>query len=154
MIGLGTIVNVLAIVGGGLLGMVSRGFLKERYQETITKSMGFAIIVMAIGSTLSQMFEINISGSGSSINGVIGTQGTMMLIVSMVVGALLGELANLEGWFERFGVWLRNKTGNGDDNQFINAFITSSLTVCVGAMAIIGAIQDGISGSHDTLFAK
>ena len=147
MIGLGTIVNTIAIVAGGLGGLVSRRFLKERYQETVTKAIGFAIMMMALGSTLSQMLVVRLSAG-------LDTQGTMMMVVSLAGGALLGELLDLEHWFERFGAWLRDKTGSQGDRQFIDAFVSASLTVCVGAMAIIGSIQDGISGSHDTLFAK
>lgn len=154
MIGLGTIVNALAITIGGLCGLISRSFLKERYQETITKAMGFAIIVMALGSTLSQMFVVKISETLGQLSGNLDTQGTMMMIISLAAGALFGELLNLEQWLERFGKWLRDKTGSQGDGQFIDAFVTASLTVCVGAMAIIGAIQDGISGNHDSLFAK
>ncbi len=154
MAGLGTIVNALAIIIGGLAGLVSRRFLKERYQETITKAMGAAIIVMALGSTLSQMLVVKISVAEDQLSGSLDTQGTMMMIISLAAGALFGELLNLEQRFESFGKWLRDKTGNQGDSQFIDAFVTSSLTVCVGAMAIIGAIQDGVSGNHDTLFAK
>ena len=154
MAGLGTIVNALAIVIGGLCGLISRNFLKERYQETIIKTMGFAVIVMALGSILSQMFVVKISETAGQLNGNLDTQGTMMMIISLAVGALFGELLNLEHWLERFGKWLRDKTGSQGDSQFIDAFVTASLTVCVGAMAIIGAMQDGISRSHDVLFAK
>ena len=154
MIGLGTIVNAGAIMVGGMGGLVSRRFLKERYQETIMKAMGFAIIVMALGSTLSQMFVVNISEEAGQLRGNLDVQGTMMMIVSLAVGALLGEIIDLNQWFERFGTWLRDKTGNQKDGHFIDAFVSASLTVCVGAMAVIGAIQDGISGSHDTLYAK
>lgn len=154
MIGLGTIVNVLAIIAGGLAGLVSKRFLKERYQETILKVMGFAIIVMALGSTLSQMFVVNISVEGDRWRGSLDVQGTMMMIISLAVGALLGEFINLDHWFEQFGAWLRDKTGNQEDGRFIDAFVSASLTICVGAMAIIGAMQDGISGSPDTLYAK
>lgn len=154
MIGLGTIVNVLAILAGGLAGLVSKRFLKERYQETILKIMGFAIIVMALSSTLSQMFVVNISVEGDRWSGSLDVQGTMMMILSLAVGALLGEFINLDHWFERFGAWLRDKTGNQEDNRFIDAFVSASLTICVGAMAILGAIQDGVNGSPDTLYAK
>jgi hypothetical protein len=154
MAGLGTIVNAAAIIAGGLGGLLTRRFLKERYQETITKALGFAIIVMALGSTLSQMLVVKIEETAGSLSASLDTQGTMMMVISLALGALLGELLNLEHWLERFGGWLRDRTGNGADSQFINAFVTASLTVCVGAMAIIGSIQDGISGNHDTLFAK
>lgn len=152
MRGLGTLVNAAAIVIGGLCGVLSRRFLKERYQETILKSMGFAIIVMALSGTLSQMFVIQLTEAGQA--GGLEVQGTMMMIVSLAAGALLGELIDLERWFERFGVWLRNKSGNQGDSRFLDAFISASLTVCIGAMAIIGSIQDGISGDHETLYAK
>jgi uncharacterized membrane protein YqgA involved in biofilm formation len=154
MIGLGTIVNALAIIAGGLAGLISRNFLSERYQETITKAIGFAVIVMALGSTLSQMLVVTISQTAETLSASLDTQGTMMMIVSLAIGALFGEFLNLDRWFERFGAWLRDKTGNQGDSQFIDAFVTSSLTVCIGAMAIIGSIQDGISGDHATLFAK
>lgn len=154
MTGLGTVVNVAAIVSGGIAGLISSGFLKERFRETITKAIGFSIIVMSLGSTLSQMFAVKISEGADGPVGTLDTQGTMMMIISMAVGALAGELLDLEKQFERFGTWLRDKTGNSGDSGFINAFITSSLTVCVGAMAIIGAMQDGIEGDCSTLFAK
>lgn len=147
MIGLGTIANVGAITAGGLLGMVSGRFLKERFRETITKAIGFSIIVMALGSTLSQMLVVNPTGG-------LETRGAMMLIISLALGALVGEWINLDRWAERFGAWLRDKTGSQGDSRFIDAFVSASLTVCVGAMAIIGAIQDGVSGDHGTLFAK
>lgn len=151
MIGLGTIVNAIAIIIGGLGGLISRRFLQNRYQETITKAMGFAIIVMALGSTLSQMFVVKISEAGGQS---LDTQGTMMMIISLAAGALLGEFFNLDKRFEQFGTWLRDKSGNQGDERFIDAFVSASLTVCVGAMAIIGSIQDGLNGSHDTLYAK
>lgn len=154
MIGLGTIVNSAAIIAGGFIGLASRRFLKERFQETITKSIGFAIIVMALGSVMSQMLVVNIQEAGGGLKGSIDTRGTIMMIVSVAAGALLGELIDIDGKFEKFGLWLRDKSGNQGDSLFVDAFVTSSLTVCVGAMAIIGAIQDGISGDHDTLYAK
>ncbi len=116
--------------------------------------MGFAVIVMALGSTLSQMLVVKITETSDQLSATLDTQGTMMMILSLAAGALLGELLNLDQKFERFGTWLRDKTGNQEDSQFIDAFVTASLTVCIGAMAIIGAIQDGIGGSHDTLYAK
>lgn len=154
MFGLGTIVNALAILMGGLCGLISRSVLKERYQETITKALGFAIIIMALGSTLSQMFVVKVLDTSDGLRGSLDTQGTMMMIISLVLGALFGELLNLEQKLERFGKWLRDKTGSQGDSRFIDAFVSASLIVCIGAMAIIGAIQDGISGNHDTLFAK
>lgn len=154
MAGMGTIVNVIAIIAGGLAGLVSRKFLEERFQETIMKATGFAIIVMALGSTLSQMLVVKITETGDSLRGSLDTQGTIMMILSLAAGALIGELIDLDRWFERFGVWLRDKSGNQADTRFIDGFVSSSLTVCVGAMAILGALQDGISRNPETLYAK
>lgn len=154
MIGLGTIVNTVAIIIGGLIGLISSRFFKKRYQETIIKAIGFAIIVMALGSIMSKMLVINISKVNNDLVTSLNTQGTIMMIICLALGALLGEVINIEHWFERFGSWLRDKSGNQEDKQFVDAFVLSSLTVCVGAMAIIGAIQDGISGDYNTLYAK
>lgn len=154
MIGLGTVVNAAAIVAGGLAGLGAGRFLKERYQETVVKALGFATMVMALGSTLSQMLTADLPVAAGRAAGRLEVQGTMMMIVSLALGALLGELIDLDHWFVRFGAWLRDRTGNQRDTRFIDAFVTSSLTVCVGAMAIIGAIQDGLDGDPGTLYAK
>lgn len=150
MIGLGTIVNVVAIIGGGIIGLVSNKFLKERYQETIVKSIGLAVITMGLGSTFAQMFSvINNNGTYS-----LSTKGIMMMIVSIALGSFIGELINLDGLLERFGDFLKKKTGSSSDAGFVDAFVTASITVCVGAMAIIGSLQDGLYGDYSTLFAK
>ena len=154
MIGLGTIVNAGAIVLGGLLGLGARRFLNERYQETMLKAMGFAVMVMALGSTLSKMMSVELASAGDGYTASLGTGGEMMMILSLAGGALLGEMADFEKRFENLGVWLRDKSGSSGDGEFINAFMTATLTVCVGAMAVLGSIQDGLSGDHNTLFAK
>ena len=77
-----------------------------------------------------------------------------MVVISYAVGSLLGEWIDLERRMEQFGTWLKVKTGNAREKQFVDAFVTASLTVCIGAMAIVGAIQDGLSGDHSTLALK
>ena len=154
MAGIGTIVNVMAIIAGGLCGLVTRRFLEERYQETIMKATGFAIIVMALGSTLSQMLVVKIAEAGDKLTGSLDTQGTIMMILSLVLGALLGEWINLDRWFERFGAWLRDRSGNQEDRRFIDGFVSASLTICVGAMAVIGSLEDGIRQDPQMLYAK
>lgn len=147
MKGLGTIVNALAIIVGGILGLFGRRLLSERVQETVIRATGFSTIMLGLSGTLAQML---ISEDGRTLN----TRGTMVLILSMVLGGLIGELMDIDGAFERFGEWLKQKTGSQSDGQFVNGFVTASLTVSIGAMAIMGAIQDGIYGDHATLFAK
>ncbi len=148
MRGFGTIFNALAIIAGGILGIVFKRFLKERYQETMLKVVGFAVVFLGLAGTLSKMLVIADDGK------TLTTTGTMMMIFSLALGALIGEMINIDARFEQFGEWLKHKTGSDGDNQFTNGFVTASLTVSIGAMAILGSIQDGIYGDHTTLVAK
>ena len=146
MRGMGTIANVLAIIIGGSLGLFCKNLLKARYQETIMKATGIATMFLALSGILSKMFVIQQVG--------IQTTGSMNVILSLVIGALIGEMIDIDHFFEKFGNWLKMKTKSQGDHQFVNAFVTASLTVCIGAMAIMGAIQDGIYANPSILFAK
>ena len=146
MHGLGTIVNVAAIVVGGLAGLLGGRRIPERLQKTLMSAMGVSVLFVGVSGALSQMLRAE--------GGALTVQGTMMMILSLAVGAVLGELLDLEDRMERFGAWLKVKTKSESDGGFIGAFVTASLTVCIGAMAIVGSIQDGILGDHATLFAK
>ena len=146
MAGLGTLVNALAIIAGGIIGMVFGKKIPERMQETLLKVNGTAVLFIGIGGVMSKMLTIK--------DGVVNTQGSMMMIGSLAIGTVAGELLDLDGWMHRFGVCLQKKTGNGSDSHFIEGFVSASLTVCIGAMAIVGAIADGIDGNHSVLFAK
>ena len=147
MIGLGTVMNVAAIIGGGVMGLLFGKFLKEQWQTSVTRVAGVCTLFIGMSGTLAKVFTV-------SPEGVLTAGGTMMMIVSMVLGTLIGEIADIEGKFESFGLFLRNRTGNAGDSRFINAFVTASLTVCIGAMAIVGAIQDGIYGDYSILATK
>lgn len=146
MAGLGTLINALAIIAGGIIGMVFGKKIPERMQETLLKVNGTAVLFIGIGGVMSKMLTIK--------DGVVDTQGSMMMIGSLAIGTVVGELLDLDGWMHRFGVCLQKKTGNGSDSHFIEGFVSASLTVCIGAMAIVGAIADGIDGNHSVLFAK
>ena len=148
MPGLGTIVNVLAIIAGGVLGMTGSRFLTDKIQNTVITVSGICVIFLGIGGTLAQMITMDIE------SGKLNTQGTMMMIGCLILGGLIGEILGIEDRLERFGEWLKMKTGNSGDNAFVNAFVTASLTVCVGAMAVVGSLQDGIYADHAILFAK
>ena len=147
MIGLGTFINAFAILLGGILGIVCKRFLKENYQDTIIKATGFSVIFLGAAGTLSKMLTVLPNGS-------LASNGSMVIIISLTVGALFGEIINLDAQFERFGEWLKHKTGSDGDNQFTNGFVSASLTVCIGAMAIMGSIQDGMYGDYSILLAK
>ena len=147
MRGLGTIINVLAIMAGGILGIVCKRFLKDRYQETIMKATGISVVFLGAAGMLTKMLVVSPDGS-------LTTQGSMMMILSLAIGALAGEIINIDAQFERFGEWLKHKTGSDGDKKFTTGFVSASLTVSIGAMAVIGSIQDGIYGDYTTLVAK
>ena len=146
MYGLGTIINTAAIVAGGAGGALFGRFLKENVQDTLTRVCGVSTLFIAITGALEQMLTIE--------NGAIVSGGAMLGILCLTIGAVIGELLNLEGAFERFGEWLKRKTGNAKDKRFVDAFVTASLTVCIGAMAIVGSIEDGITGDYSILATK
>lgn len=146
MIGLGTLINAAAIVVGGVAGHFFGRFLSERCQDTLSKTCGVSVLFIGIAGAVEEMFTIS--------DGALSSGGTMLLVLSLAIGALIGELINIEGLFERFGEWLKVKTGNAKDKQFVHAFVTASLTVCIGAMAIVGAIRDGLAGDSSILVTK
>ncbi len=146
MIGFGTLINSAAIVVGGVAGHFFGRFLSERCQDTLSKTCGVSVLFIGIAGAVEEMFTVS--------DGALSGSGTMLLVLSLAIGALIGELINIEGLFERFGEWLKVKTGNAKDKQFVNAFVTASLTVCIGAMAIVGAIRDGLSGDSSILVTK
>ena len=146
MAGLGTIINTLAILAGGILGMVFGRFFKESVQDALCKICGVCTLFLGIAGALEGM--LTVEGTG------VVSGGTMLIIGCLALGSLVGEFLDLEGAFERFGQWLKIKTGNAKDKGFVDAFVTASLTVCIGAMAIVGSIQDGILGDYSILAAK
>lgn len=146
MIGLGAIINTCAIIVGGLLGLLFSKKMKPKYQDSLTAAIGVCVIFIAIGGVMEKMLLFT--------DGAFSTQGSMMLIISVALGTFIGELINLEGLIERFAEWLKRKTKSESDNNFVNAFVTTSLTVCVGAMAIVGSIEDGLSGDYSISAAK
>lgn len=146
MTGLGTIINCGAIILGGILGLLFGKFLKDSMQDSLTKTCGVCVLFIGIAGALEGMLSVD---GGKIISG-----GTMLIIGCLAIGTLIGELLNIEQGFEKFGQWLKNKTGNAKDTSFVDAFVTASLTVCIGAMAIVGAIQDGIAGDYSILVTK
>lgn len=146
MVGLGTIINVFAIIVGGVVGLLFGKKMKTGYQNTLMVSGGVCTMFIGIAGAMEKMLSVN---GGALVSG-----GTMMIIGSIAAGALIGEILDIEGAMERFGRWLKMKTKSEKDSNFINAFVTASLTVCIGAMAVVGAINDGIAGDYSILATK
>ncbi len=147
MYGLGTIINTAAIIAGGVLGMLLGKRIPERCRDTVCKACGIAVLFIGIAGALKGLLSVD--EAGRLVSG-----GDLLVIGCLTLGGLIGELVNIEGGFTRFGSWLKEKTGNARDKSFVDGFVNASLTVCIGAMAIVGAINDGIYGDYTILLAK
>ena len=146
MIGLGTLINTGAIVAGGFIGLFAGKLFREAQQASIGKACGVSTMFIAIAGAMSGMLKLQESALTSGRS--------MLVVLCLALGTVLGELLGIEDAFERFGEWLKKKTGNEGDGGFVNAFVTASLTVSIGAMAIVGSIQDGVMGDYSTLAVK
>lgn len=146
MPGLGTVINVALIIVGSVLGLAFRRGMKENLKQTLMMVSGVIVLLLGMSGAMQYMLVI--------VNGTLQTTGPLMMIISMVVGAVIGELIDFNRWIVRLGDWLKARTGNSGDPQFTNAFITASLTFTVGAMGVLGSIQDGLTGNYQTLLLK
>lgn len=146
MIGLGTMINTAGIVLGGVAGHFFGNFLKERHQDTLNMACGISVLFIGIAGAMEGMLKIE--------DGALGSSKAMLVVICLALGGLVGEMINIERRFEKFGEWLKIKTGNAKDKNFVNGFVTASLTVCIGAMAIVGAIEDGMTGDFSILAIK
>ena len=134
---IGTIVNTFSIILGGLLGLIFRGKLPEKLQKIVMQ--GISLAVLLIG--LEMAFEIK------------KTDDILIVIFSLVIGGIIGELLELKNRLDSIGNRIKNKIKSKND-FFIKGFVQTSLIYCVGAMAIMGAIQDGINNDPSILFTK
>ncbi|MBQ3009669.1 MAG: DUF554 domain-containing protein [Oscillospiraceae bacterium] len=146
MIGLGTIANVAAIIVGGSIGLLLKGGLKEHYQQSLQKAMGLCTIFIGASGVLTGMIYME--------NGALTTINTLPMIIAMVIGTVIGEFFDFDGRMETLGHYLKEKASASGDSRFVEGFVTASLTVCIGAMAIVGSIQDGLLGDPATLYTK
>lgn len=148
MIGLGTLVNMAAILAGAFIGTLLQGILKQRFQTTIMNGLGLAVMFIGISGALQGIFVV--AGNG------LETANIMLMIVSLAIGGFLGEAIDIEARLERMGEKLKLKLKvKGEKGQnFVEGFVSSSLLFCVGAMAIIGSLNDGLSGDATMLYAK
>lgn len=134
---LGTIVNALAIIAGSLLGLLFSKGIADNYKEIILSGVGLSVILIGVKSALV-------------------SDDLMVVIFSVIIGALLGEFCRIEKKLESFGAFLESKvvSKSSDSKSFARGFVTASLVFCVGSMAIVGSLESGLTGNHQTLFAK
>lgn len=147
MTGIGSVANAGAIAAGGLIGLAVGSFISKRVQATLVSGMAVGTMFIGAGATFSKML---VPAEGGSLE----SRGALMLVMSLAIGAVLGELVDIDGKMERFGEWLKRVSHNEKDNSFLEAFVTASLTFCIGAMAILGALEDGLRGDPSLLYLK
>lgn len=146
MFGLGTLINTGAVIAGGLIGVTLKKGIPEKHSQILMQGCGVATIFIGAAGVLEKMLVIS--------NGTLQTQGTLLLIFSMVLGSLAGSLLDIEARLETFGEFLKRKLHTEGDAHFVEGFVTCTLVICIGAMAIVGAIEDGLTGDYSTLTAK
>lgn len=146
MRGIGTIVNVAAVLIGSGLGIFVKGGMKEKTQQILVQACGLATLFIGIGGALEQMLAVDSEG--------IHTQGTLLLICSLVIGGFVGECLDIESKLDLLGEKIKCLVKAKSDSRFVDGFVTSSLVICVGAMAVVGSIQDGLTGDYSMLLSK
>jgi uncharacterized membrane protein YqgA involved in biofilm formation len=148
MIGLGTLGNIALILTGATIGMIIKGGLKQRFQETIMSGLGLAVMFIGISGALEGLLTVT--------DGKIESTNIMLMIVSLAIGGFIGEAANIEARLDSIGEWLKRKlkVNKEKDKGFVEGFVNSSLLFCIGAMAIIGSLRDGLSADPSMLLAK
>jgi len=135
----GTLVNVATILVGGFLGLFLGSRLPERVRQTVIAGLG--LFTLAYGLKL-----------------FLSTQNALAVLGSLLIGVLLGEWMQIDRALQQLGIWLESRFAKTDvdpsDNRFVRGFVTASLVFCVGPMAILGSIQDGLTGEYQTLIVK
>ncbi|MFW6000940.1 MAG: DUF554 domain-containing protein [Halanaerobium sp.] len=134
---IGTIVNVGAVLAGSTVGMLFRGKFPEKIQDSVIH--GISLAVLLIGFQMAFSIE--------------KSEDILLVIFSLVIGAVIGEVLEIEKKLNDFGQGIKEKIG-GKDDLFVQGFVQASLIYCVGAMAIMGSIQDGLNGDPSILFTK
>ncbi len=163
MPGIGVVANVVAVLVGTAIGLVFGGLIPERMRETTFRAIGIAVLVIGFGMSIGGI------GDMGQAAGVLGRYSALVFVGSLVIGALIGEALRIEYWLERFGKWLQDvayrmpwlaptaKSASDEPGErgrtLVEGFVTASLLYCVGAMTVLGSIQDGL-GDPSTLYLK
>ncbi|MFY0546284.1 DUF554 domain-containing protein [Brevibacillus sp. H7] len=134
MILLGTLVNAAAIIVGSLVGRLLSG-IPDTIRQTVMQGIGLAVVLLG----LKMSFE---------------TQNILLLIFSIVLGSIVGEVMGIEKGLNQVGQWLENKLGGSKQGSIATGFVTATLVYCIGAMAVLGAMDSGLRQNHDILYTK
>ena len=144
----GTLINVVTVAIGTGLGVLLGGRLSERVRATVLDTLGLFTVVLGIANAQETF--------GTELQAVLGRAAVLVIIGSLLVGAVVGELLDIEGRLERAGHWLQERAARteGDAARFVEGFVVASLVFCVGPLTILGAIQDGLRGDYELLSIK
>lgn len=147
MHGLGTLINVAAILLGGFIGLFVKKGLNQKLMDSVMKAIGVAVMFVGISGALTGLLKITEGGK-------IETSGTMLMIISLILGTFIGELLKIEDRLENVGEKLKKAVKAKNSGNFVEGFVTTTLIFCVGAMAIVGSLEDGLTGDFSMLAAK
>ncbi|MDF2611588.1 MAG: ydfK [Lachnospiraceae bacterium] len=141
---IGVLVNGAAVILGGILGLLFKKGISKSIETSINKAMGIVVVIIGLNGVISTMFTVNAEGG-------LKSGGELLLVVSFAIGTLIGEMLKLDDKFNSFSYGLEHRF---KIDGFTTGFVTASSLFCIGAMAIIGSINSGLSGDHSTLFTK
>lgn len=132
---LGVLVNTAAIIVGSLVGIMLKKGLPERVSKSLTTAIALAVMYIGI--------DVMMNG-----------ENTLVLVLSMVIGAVIGTLLDLDSRLEALGKKIESRFKGNENNRIAEGFVSATLLFCVGAMAIVGALQSGLTGNHETQYTK
>ena len=140
---IGTLVNTVAVLIGGSVGLLLKGKIPEKFAENIIKAVGLCVCIIGIKSAL---------GIGNTEESKVDI---MLVVISLALGAFIGELLRIENYLNRLGQWMQKKMSRKDETStFAEGFVVATLLFCVGAMAVIGSIESGLGGDRTTIYTK
>lgn len=142
---MGTLINAAGVILGGVIGMIVKGGLPKRVSDILMQALGLCTMFIGIAGALSGMLKID--------HNTLQASGSMLLIFSLGLGAIAGELLHIEDHMEGLAVRLKHLI-RSEDNKFVEGFVSNSLIICVGAMAVVGALQDGLLHDSSMLITK
>jgi hypothetical protein len=149
--GIGTVVNVVTVLAGSLIGVLLGNRLGQRTRELVTDALGLVTLLIAATSAMAVLDD--------SLSDAVGDSAPMLIVLgSLLVGGIVGSLLRLEERLEGFGGSLQRRLqGGGEDaerHHFIEGFVTASLIFCTGPLTILGSLNDGLGNGADQLFLK
>lgn len=145
--GIGTIVNVIAVAAGSFLGLFCKKLINDNLREGVMSALGLAVFTIGITGIITNSVVVT--------EGALSSEFTLLMILSIAIGTLIGTLINIEKRLDDLGQFFQRKlTKNRSGSTFAEAFVSASLLFCVGSMAIVGSLNDGISHDPNILYAK